>query len=256
MRALLFSKRNAKEILRDPLSYAFTLGLPVIMLIIFHIINSSVSGEGVYVFDLEYLAPGIALFSFSFVMLYTTILVSTDKETTFLSRLYTSPMKTKDFTIGYILPSMVICIGQAAVCYIAAIIISLIADTQISYTGLLLTIPVYLPVMLMFVCFGIMFGSLFSVKSAPGMSSIVISALGFISGIWMPVETLGSYQTVCECLPFYPAVKICRSIVLGQDITDEKLPLYIGIILAYLVVVVVLSIICFGKKTRGDATAK
>ncbi|MCH5201617.1 MAG: ABC transporter permease [Oscillospiraceae bacterium] len=252
MRAMLFSKRNAKEILRDPLSYVFTLGIPVIMLIIFQIINNCVSGEETYWFRLEYLAPGITLFSFSFVMLYTTILVSTDKDKTFLSRLYTSPMKTKDFTIGYILPSLVICIGQAVVCYVAAIVISIITGAEISYLGLLLTIPAYLPVMLMFVCFGIMFGSLFSIKSAPGMSSIVISALGFVSGIWMPVETMGSYENVCECLPFYPAIKICRGIVIGQDITDGKIPLYIGIIAAYIVVVFVLSLICFHKKTRSD----
>lgn len=252
MRAILFSKRNAKEILRDPLSYVFTLGIPVVMLIIFQIINNCIPGEETPWFKLENLTPGMALFSFSFVMLYTTILVSTDKNKTFLSRLYTSPMKTKDFAIGYILPSLAICVGQAVVCYVAAIVISLITGAEISCLGLMLTIPAYLPIMLMFVCFGIMFGSLFSIKSAPGMSSIIISALGFISGIWMPVETMGSYQNVCECLPFYPAIKICRSIVMGQDITDGKIPMYIGIIVAYVVVVFALSLICFGKKTRSD----
>ena len=36
MKALIFSKRNLKEIIRDPVSLAFGVGLPVVMMIIFY----------------------------------------------------------------------------------------------------------------------------------------------------------------------------------------------------------------------------
>lgn len=252
MRAMLFSKRNAKEILRDPLSYVFTLGLPVVMLIVFQIISNCTPGNTTYWFGIEYLAPGIALFSFSFVMLYIAILVSGDKGTTFLSRLYTSPMKSTDFIIGYMLPGILICLGQIAVCYITSGIIALITEADLSYLNLLLTVPLMIPIMLMLVAFGIIFGSLFSIKSAPGICSIVINILGFLGGIWMPVETMGNYKTVCECLPFYPALSIGRSIVLGTDITDGKALMYSIIIAAYLVLALIISIICFNIKTKSD----
>ena len=37
----VFAVRNVKEILRDPLSYIFALGFPVVMLIIMTIVNNS-----------------------------------------------------------------------------------------------------------------------------------------------------------------------------------------------------------------------
>ncbi|MGN1126277.1 MAG: ABC transporter permease [Ruminococcus sp.] len=252
MRTLLFGKRNAKEILRDPLSYVFTLGFPVLLLVVFQVIASCTPSGQVYWFELGYLAPGIAVFSFSFVMLYMSILVANDRTTTFLSRLYTSPMKAFDFIAGYNLPGMVICLGQIVICYITVGVISLITGEEVSMGSLWLTIPVYLPLMLMFVSVGVMFGCLFNNKSAPGICSVVIQVVGFLGGIWMPVSTMGGYETVCECLPFYPAVQIGRSILLGEDITDGKIPLYIVIALAYIVVLVALSIICFKVKTQSD----
>ena len=39
-RTIAFVKRNSLEMLRDPLIYVFCLGFPVIMLILFQVINS------------------------------------------------------------------------------------------------------------------------------------------------------------------------------------------------------------------------
>ena len=38
-RTINFSKRNLKEIIRDPLIYIFCLGFPIVMLILFQIIK-------------------------------------------------------------------------------------------------------------------------------------------------------------------------------------------------------------------------
>lgn len=45
MRAVLFSSRNLKEIARDPLSYVFCLGFPMIMLILFQVLNQYTGGN-------------------------------------------------------------------------------------------------------------------------------------------------------------------------------------------------------------------
>ena len=42
MRLTVFASRNGKELLRDPLSYLFCLGLPLMMLILMTIINGSI----------------------------------------------------------------------------------------------------------------------------------------------------------------------------------------------------------------------
>ena len=43
MRAIAFSKRTFLELVRDPLSYIFCVGFPIIMLLIMNIINESLS---------------------------------------------------------------------------------------------------------------------------------------------------------------------------------------------------------------------
>ena len=39
--SVIFAKRNLRELLRDPLSYVFCLGLPLVMLVIFIVISRS-----------------------------------------------------------------------------------------------------------------------------------------------------------------------------------------------------------------------
>ena len=44
-RVLAFAGRNLKELLRDPLSYIFCLGFPLVMLVIMSIVNQSIPPE-------------------------------------------------------------------------------------------------------------------------------------------------------------------------------------------------------------------
>ena len=103
-----FSERNRKEILRDPLSYIFCLAFPLVMLIIMTIVDTSIPKEAVTVFHIDSLSAGVAVFGQTFVMLFTSLTVSKDRSGSFLVRMYASPMTSKDFTIGYILPMFII----------------------------------------------------------------------------------------------------------------------------------------------------
>ena len=40
-----FFKRNLKELLRDPLIYVFCLGFPIVMLLLFYVINKFTKGN-------------------------------------------------------------------------------------------------------------------------------------------------------------------------------------------------------------------
>ena len=59
MRLLTFSSRNAKEILRDPLNVAFSLGFPVILLFLMSAIGANAP---VSIFEIETLTPGLTVF--------------------------------------------------------------------------------------------------------------------------------------------------------------------------------------------------
>ena len=121
MKGLIFCKRTVKEILRDPLSYIFCLGFPIIMLIIMTIVNESIPKQAnMTVFQIQNLAPGIAYFGMTFVMLFACIQVSKDRNTALIMRLHASPMKSYDFILGYTLSVIIIALLQLAVTFLAS----------------------------------------------------------------------------------------------------------------------------------------
>ena len=66
-RILILTKRNLKEILRDPLSLVFMLGLPLVMEVLFYFLFHNMTNQ----FEMKYLAPGIVVFSNAFLTLFT-----------------------------------------------------------------------------------------------------------------------------------------------------------------------------------------
>ena len=96
-----FASRNIKEILRDPLSYIFCLGFPLVMLVIMTLVNSSIPKEtGMTIFNIDNLAGGVAVFGQTFIMLFTALTVTKDRSGSFLIRMYATPMTSSDFTLG------------------------------------------------------------------------------------------------------------------------------------------------------------
>ena len=94
MRTLNFAKRNFKEIIRDPLSLIFAVILPLFLLFIFQ--QFDIPSES---YKLENFTPGIIVFGFSFITLFTAMLISKDRTTSLLIRLGISPMKSVDYIL-------------------------------------------------------------------------------------------------------------------------------------------------------------
>ena len=249
-RIQLFSLRTLREILRDPLSFVFCLGVPLVMLVAMYLLFSPSATW----FTLDVLTPGIAVFSGTFTMLYMALLVSRDRSTWFLTRLYSSPLTDGDFVFGYALPGILIGAGQLVICWIAAIVTGICTGaTDWISIGILYAGLSDLPMVFSFVALGILFGSLFSDKAAPGLSSVIISAAGFLSGAWMPIETMPAwFRNVCSWLPFYPAVRAGRTVLSGHIQTsafwrDE------AVTIGYAAVLATIAVLAFRYQARKDA---
>ena len=89
----ILTKRNIKEIIRDPLSLIFMIFLPLFMEIVFYLLFHSMTDQ----FEMRYLAPGIVVFSQAFLTLFTGLLIAVDRSTSFLTRLYVSRAKSFEF---------------------------------------------------------------------------------------------------------------------------------------------------------------
>jgi len=251
MRSIVFSKRTAKEILRDPLTFIFCLGFPLVMLVIMTIVNESIPKEAqMVIFNIEYLAPGIVIFGLTFIMQFTCLQVSKDRSTAFLSRLYASPMKPVDFIIGYTLPIMVIAILQCVVTFIASVIVAIIAGENLNVLNLLLAVIVNIPAALLFLGLGMLFGTLLNDKAAPGICSILITVACLLGGIWMDVDALGgTFMKISHILPFYQSVKAARMAVLGQFGEILKPLMLTG---AYAIGIYVLAVVVLHSKMQKD----
>ncbi len=255
---LNFTKRNFKEILREPIICIFCLIFPVIMLALFQIINKYTGGN-TPMFEMNSLLPAIIMFSFSFVMLALAQIVSKDRQTFFLKRLYSTPMRSYHFIVGYFFVGIIIGVMQVFTCIICGLIISLITKAAfISFWGVILMALSQLPALLIFVFLGILLGILFSDKSAPGVCSLVINVAGILGGCWMPVETMGNFELICRFLPFYPSVYIGRAATeainsFGATYQLDSVAAY-GIIpiIIFLLASVVLSIVFFERSMTSD----
>ena len=249
---MVFAKRNLIEVCRDPLSWIFCIAFPIVMLIIMSIVNSAIPKEGMTLFRIDNLAGGIAIFGQMFVMLFTAIAVAKDRNGAFLTRLYSSPMKSSNFVWGYILPMLLTAVIQVIISLIAAVIVSLITDYSLSIAGLLLTVVAVIPSALMFSAIGFLFGALFNEKAAPGICSIIISLGAMLGGIWFDVEGVGGFMyKLGRCLPFLYATKLARSAI-SLDFGVKSFLIPLGVVAGSALALTVLASIVFNNKMRAD----
>lgn len=210
MKLLVFSRRTAKEILRDPLNLAFGIGFPVVLLLLLSAIQANIP---VSLFEIGQLAPGIAVFGLAFLTLFSASLVAKDRESAFLARLYTTPLTASDFILGYLLPFLPIALAQSAVCYAVAIVLGLKVSVN-----LLLALVLMLPTALFFIAVGLLCGSVFSVKQTGGICGALFTNLtAWLSGTWFDLNLVGGvFQKVAYALPFVHAVELERAALYGN----------------------------------------
>ncbi len=251
-RTLCFAKRNLIEVSRDTLSYIFCVAFPLVMLMIMTVVNESIPKEaGMTVFRIDNLTGGVCIFGQTFVMLFTALSVSKDRSGSFLVRLYASPMKSRNFTNGYILPMLLVALAQAVITMAAGFIISLIVDYEISVLGLFIGAFFLMISAVFFISLGLIFGTLFNQNAAPGMCSVVISLGSFIGAIWFDAEATGGLiLKIAKCLPFIYCTKLIRYAIKLEF--EEDFLISLAVVMVCSVAFAVLASFAFKTKMKAD----
>lgn len=210
MRLLTFSGRTSKEILRDPLTIGFGLGFPLVLILLLSAIQANIP---VSLFEIKNLAPGITVFGLSFMTLFSATLISKDRESALLQRLYTTPLTAVDFIFGYALPILPIAVAQSVICYIAAICLGLPVTVTIVYAVLFI-----IPVSLFFIALGLLCGSIFTSKQVGGICGALLTNLtAWLSGVWFDLDLVGgAFKDIANALPFIHAVELERAVLSGH----------------------------------------
>ena len=235
MKMLTFAKRNAKEILRDPLNLAFGLGFPLVLILMLSAIQANIP---VALFEIAHLSPGITVFGLSFMTLFSATLISRDRQSALLQRLYTTPLTPLDFILGYTLPVVPFAVVQSIICYIVAIFLGLDITANILFATLLI-----IPISVLFIALGLLFGSILTDKQVGGICGALLTNLSaWLSGIWFDLELVGgAFKKIAYALPFVHAVEMERAVIAGNfsDVLPHLLWV-IGYALGALVVAILL----------------
>lgn len=210
MRMMTFASRNTKEILRDPINLFFGLGFPLVLLLLMSAIQANIP---VNLFEIQRLTPGMTVFGLSFMTLFSATLISKDRGSALLQRLYTTPMTSLDFVLGYTLPILPMALAQSIICYIAAVILKLEVTVNI-----LVAILMILPIATLYIAMGLLFGSILNDKQVGGICGALLTNLSaWLSGVWFDLELVGgTFKKIAYALPFVHAVELERAALTGN----------------------------------------
>lgn len=210
MKLRAFALRNTREVLRDPLNLLFGLVFPLVILLLLSAIQANIP---VPLFAIDTLAPGIPVFGLSFMTLFAATLLAKDRSSALLQRLYTTPLTSSDYILGYTLPLLPMALGQGVICCLAAVVLGLKLTVNV-----LLCILALLPTAVLFISTGLLCGSIFSDKQVGGICGALLTNLtAWLSGIWFDLKLVGGwFERIAYALPFVHAVEMERAVLRGS----------------------------------------
>lgn len=246
MRTRAFALRAYREMVRDKLNIAFGLGFPIVLLLLLSMIQSNIP---VSLFAVDALTPGIAVFGLSFISLFSGTLIAKDRSSSFMLRLFTSPLTAKNFILGYTIPLLPMALAQIAVCFVVALFLGLTPTWSIP-----VTIIVLLPAALVFIAFGLLCGSIFNDKQVGAVCGALLTNLSaWLSGTWFDVNLVGgAFKAIANALPFIHAVNVGRAALSGDyaAVFPE-----LWWVIAYALGLTVLAIVVFTGKMNSDSSS-
>jgi len=240
MRMRGLADRNLKEIIRDPISILLGLVMPLVFLMLFSSLNKRLPLE---LFSPSNLTPGIIIFGYGFFIMFSATLLAKDKQSAFLIRLYTTPLKPSDFIFSYILPFFPLLVLQTIVCMVAGVLFGAV------FSHLILATLLFLLIGLTCISLGVMLGALFTVNQVSGIGSLLVTIISLLSGAWMDLKMVGGiFYKVGYALPFAHSVDATRAVLSGASfstITNNVIVMAI-----YAVVTTALAILAFQWNMR------
>jgi ABC-2 type transport system permease protein len=242
MRLLAFAPRNRKELLRDPLNFAFGLGFPLVILLLLSAIQANIP---VSLFNIEKLAPGIAVFGLSFIALFSGTLIAKDRTTSFLVRLFASPLSASDFILGYALPLLPMAILQSTVCFVVSFFLGLPVNLNV-----LLALVVLIPPAILYIGIGLLAGSLLTDKQVGVCGALLTNVSAWLSGTWFDLNLVGgAFKRIAYALPFAHAVDAAKAAIAGDY--AAILP-NLWWVIGYAAVIMAIAVIAFKRKMNSD----
>lgn len=169
------------------------------------------------------------------------MLIGQDRSTSFLTRLFASPLTGSDYILGYSLPLLPIALLQSVIFFVVAFFLGLPVTVHV-----LTTLLALIPTAVLFIGFGLLFGSIFTDKQVGGFFSVFVWLEVFVSGMWLPLDMVGgALKTIAYALPFVHAVDAAKAALAGEY--SLILPHLLWVI-GYAIIIFIIAVWAFRKK--------
>lgn len=180
-----------------------------------------------------------------FLSLFAGMLLASDRTTTFLTRLFASPMTAADFICGYTLPMLVVCLVQSILTFAFAALFGFQWSARV-----VVGIAVILPTALMYTAIGLLCGTIVSDKAVGGICGAMLTTVSFIlSGLTMLLTVMGhAFQTIAQTLPFYHAAQMANAAIAGDY---GRIWPHMWIVLIYMSIFAAAAILTFTMRARN-----
>jgi ABC transporter DrrB family efflux protein len=182
------------------------------------------------------------LFGFVMVMFSSAMILSRDRETSLLTRLLTTPLRSSDFVSAYSLPYLLVAAVQALVLLAVGAVLGLEMNGSIVLVAL-----VFAVMAVFYVALGMVLGAVLTVGQTSGAYAVVL-ILTIFGGAWFDIEDIGGvFSAIGDVLPFKHALDASRAVIAdGAGLSDIAGDL--TWIVAYALVAVAAAVALFRRR--------
>lgn len=240
------SLRNMKHMLRNPEALLLSVGLPVILMILFVVIFGGVVQTGTdYV---NYVFPGVITICVGFASSLTAIGVTQDMTGGLFERLRSMPLSTSSLLTGHVTGSFLTNVISTALVILVALLVGFRPAADLA--GWLAAIGILCLFILAMSWLAVVIGLLARSVESSSAFTYSIMFLPYISSAFVPLDTLPDWlHGFAKYQPMTPLIETVRALLFGQPLGS-----YLGITLIWfgglLLISAAAAVIVFNKKKR------
>ncbi|MFC3499415.1 ABC transporter permease [Micromonospora krabiensis] len=219
-------RRQVRHLQRYPSLTAMLIGLPVVLLLLFVYVFGEALGAGLPGGDrgayLNYLVPGMLLFSVTGAAQGTAISVAMDMTEGIVDRFRTMAISRASVLTGHVLGSLV----QTMLCIAVVLGISLAIGFRPNATPVewLATVGVLAAIAFALIWLSVALGLVSDSVETASNTPMFLTLLPFLGSGFVPTDTMpAGLRWFADYQPFTPVIETLRGLLLGSGIGDSAL---------------------------------
>lgn len=240
------SRRSFKHILRSPDALFLSIGLPVVLMLMFVFVFGGAINTGTdYI---NYVVPGVIITCVGYASSMTAGSVAQDMVGGIFERLRSMPIKPSSLLVGHVIGSFVRNAIGAIIVFVVAVLIGFEPNAELlDWLG----VVGYLSLFLLAISWlALVFGLIAKSVESASAFTFFIMFLPYISSAFVPTETMPKWlHSFAEHQPMTPLIETLRGFLTGTPIGNSA---YLALLWfgSLMIVSIIIATIIFKRKKQ------